>query len=78
MNQFDEAYDNVIVWTDPEGIHRSLTQHEVDDIRAMAEAITPRFGGHALDPDADAPWEAHHPVAREVWERRGLRPKGVR
>lgn len=78
MDRFDNIYESAIVCTDPEGIHRSLTQHEVDDLRNMAENTTPRFGGHEKDPDADASWEAHHPIAREVWERRGLKPQGAR
>ena len=78
--------DNTIEWQAPEGSpFRSLTITEAAELRAMAEATTLRFSGHRdptdprrlLDPDADAPWESLHPVAREVWERRGLKPEGA-
>lgn len=50
--------------------HRSLTAQEVEDVRAMAETIDP-----APADEHNAPWELHHPVAREVWQRRGFGPK---
>lgn len=49
---------------------RSLTWQEVQDIREMAENTTPVFGG-----EANATWEQHHPIARDIFERRGLKPK---
>ncbi len=62
--------------------YRNLTAEEVKAAREAAEAAPPRFTGHYdpddprrwLDPDADAPWERHHPVTREVWEKRGMKP----
>lgn len=62
-------------WDAPEGSpHRSLTAAEVEDARRMAHTTTPEFG--TGDPkDGNAAWEQHHPVAREVWENRGVKPK---
>lgn len=48
---------------------RHLTAVEVAETRAMAEKTTPEFGG-----EHNATWEQHHPVAREIWERRGVKP----
>ena len=36
--------------------------------------IVERFGRE--DPAADAAWEDHHPIARAIWEGRGLKPSG--
>lgn len=49
--------------------HRSLTKQEVIDLQAMASTTTPVFGG-----EHNAAWDDHHPVAREIFEKRGLKP----
>lgn len=56
-------------WIPNEGsMFRRLTKREVDDLTTMAESTTPTFGLN------DASWEQHHPLCREIWERRGLKP----
>lgn len=70
-----------------ERVHRTLTKEEQTDLRHMAETTTPQFGivteevdhptlGKTVRVTHNAEWEDHHPIAREVWERRGLKPKG--
>lgn len=60
-------------WKAPDGSEfRSLTPQEVKDLQAMAEKTTPEFGG-----PHNATWDQHHPVAREVWERLGVKPKEI-
>lgn len=49
---------------------RRLTNIEVDDLKAMAEKTTPSFEG-----PHNVPFEKHHPVAREIWTKRGIGPK---
>ena len=49
---------------------RSLTAAEVADVKAMASATTPSFEG-----EHNAKWGDHHPLAREVWQKRGMGPK---
>lgn len=59
-------------WTAPDvSGFRSLTAQEVADTQQMARDTTPEFGG-----EHNAEWEQHHPVARAVWEQRGLKPVG--
>jgi hypothetical protein len=79
-------------WTAAQGSpFRSLTADEVADLRAMAEATTPDFVDieysepHPLVEGAvlkvqrhNASWDQQHPLAREVWEKRGLKPKDVK
>ncbi len=71
---------------DPGSPFRGLTAQEVADLRYMAETTTPLFvdvkevrkdfrGNEYHHEESNASWESHHPVAREVWERRGLKPK---
>lgn len=66
---------------------RQLTAQELADLREMAETTTPKFGTHIEEVDHpergkvfrishNAEWEDHHPIARQIWERRGLKPKG--
>lgn len=68
---------------------RTLCPDEVRDARQMAE--TTDFIGpepcdhvdagnsctHREDHQRNAAWESHHPVVREVWERRGQKPVGA-
>ena len=57
-------------WRAPPGSpFRSLTPLEVAELREMAERTTPIFGG-----PHNVTWEETHPVAREVYQRRGLQP----
>ena len=49
--------------------YRSLTAREVEELRTMATNKTPIFGG-----DHNASWSDHHPIARAIWEQRGLKP----
>ena len=49
---------------------RSLTRDEVNDLREMAEKSTPSFDG-----PHNAKWEDHHPLAREIWAKKGVGPK---
>lgn len=49
---------------------RSLSVQEVSDLRQSAELAQPIFGG-----PHNATWEQTHPLAREVYERRGLKTK---
>lgn len=58
---------------DSTGKHRSLTREEVDNLRDYAESTTPSF----LPPD-NAAWDDHHPIAREVWEKKGLKPEEIK
>ena len=62
--------------------HRKLNRDEVFDLRQMAEKTTPTFPDKGSKPDRNgnhdnAAWEDHHPVAREVWARKGIGPKAV-
>jgi hypothetical protein len=67
--------------------HRVLTQQEKQDLELMAATTTPLFGivteevehptlGKTVRVTHNAEWEDHHPVARAIWEKRGLKPKG--
>lgn len=65
-------------WTSFTEKFRSLSADEVADLRHMAETTTPSFEnehpeGHPKH--ANAKWENHHPIAQEIWEKRGLKPK---
>lgn len=61
-------------WKAAEGSpFRSLTLQEVSDLRQTAETTTPIFGG-----PNNATWEQTHPVAREVYEKRGFKPKDAK
>lgn len=58
-------------WTANEGsVFRSLTAQEVSDLQQMAQVSTPIFGG-----ENNATWEETHPIARDIYEERGLRPE---
>jgi hypothetical protein len=46
---------------------RSLNRDEVFDLRTMAEKTTPSFDG-----PNNAKFEDHHPLAREIWAKRGI------
>jgi hypothetical protein len=52
---------------DPTGKHRSLTSDEMHDLRDAAEEHVPLF-----HPPHNAAWDDHHPIAREVWEKKGI------
>lgn len=61
-------------WTAPEGSpFRSLTQLEVADLEHTANNTTPSFEG-----SHNATWEQTHPIARAVYEARGLKPKDAK
>jgi hypothetical protein len=47
--------------------YRSLVAAEVIDLVRMAQTTTPSF-----EPP-NAKWEDHHPIARAVWEARGVK-----
>lgn len=49
-------------------IFRSLTRQEVLELQEMAEKTIPIFGG-----DGNAIWEQHHPIARDIWQKRGFK-----
>lgn len=51
---------------------RSLTVEEVADLEAHANTVTPVFEG-----ENNATWAETHPVARDIYEARGLKPAGV-
>jgi hypothetical protein len=59
-------------WKAAEGSSRfrDLNIFEVNELRFMAENTTPSFEG-----PHNATWEDQHPVAREIWARRGVGPK---
>lgn len=52
---------------------RTLNRDEVFDLTKMAESTTPSFDG-----PHNAKWEEHHPLAREVWENKGVGPTAVK
>lgn len=59
-------------WVAAEGSpFRSLSAAEVGDLLAMANDTSPVFGGAH-----NASWGEQHPLARDVWAARGLKPAG--
>jgi hypothetical protein len=65
-------YDSAGYWVASEGSNfRSLTPEEVEDTRKMAESI--KDFTKFFDGEHNATWEQHHPVAREVWEKLGVK-----
>jgi hypothetical protein len=56
----------------PDEKFRDLTKEEVADLVDYAQKVTPQF-----HPPHHAPWEDHHPIAREVWEGKGITPAAI-
>jgi hypothetical protein len=52
------------------------TPHEMKFARPLSDAEEEQFRQYAqgIDPPDMAMWDYYHPVCREEWEKRGIKP----